>query len=216
MRRRILFLALLATAPPVAAQPRTPERLLIGPPEYLRAPKPFPMALGPTSSDVDSILARNLAPRNWGMAKALPCRAVPLADTTGWRISANVVLPAGFAADSSFRSYHGGLKWKSGDLALVVENGWWSVDYDSAGHLLSCRVTARAGEYIVSESRTPEGFEFRAFPWNPQWGPSTAIGGAAKTEEGLRILWTSFMTMVPPHCRYMTGDPIRNPSGPPC
>ena len=150
------------------------------------------------------------------MANARPCRAVALVDTAGWRTNDGLSLPAEFAADSSYRSYHGGLKWKAGDLGLIVENNWWGVAYDSAGYLISCRVQARSGEYIVSQHRTPTGFEFRAFPWDPEWRPSSGIVGHAATEEQLRVLWTAFIVSVPPRCGYMTGAPVRNPQAPPC
>jgi hypothetical protein len=218
MRFRIwLVAALTVAAPAVGQQPTTvPERLMIGPEEYLRAPRPFPIDLGATSTRLDSVRAGNLAPRNWGMANARPCRAVALVDTAGWQRIDGLSLPAEFARDSSFRSYHGGLKWKAGDLGLIMENGWWGVAYDSGGYLTSCRVQARSGEYIVSQARTPTGFEFRAFPWDPRWRPSGAIVGHAPTEERLRILWTAFLAMVPPRCGYMTGGPVRDPRAPPC
>jgi hypothetical protein len=145
-----------------------------------------------------------------------PCRPVALADTTGWQRDDGLSLPVGFAPDSSFRSYHGGLKWRADELALIVENGWWGVTYDSVGHLTSCRVQARSGVYIVNEVRTATGYQFRAFPLDPEWRPSTAVVGQAPTEEGLRILWTSLMIMTPPRCRYMTGGPVRDPRAPPC
>ena len=212
------LIAALAVAAPMAGQQPTPppERLMIGPEDYLRAPSPFPTNLSATSTSLDSVRARNLAPRVWGMANARPCRAVPLVDTAGWQTDGGLSLPAGFSRDTLFRSYHGGLKWKANDLGLIVENGWWGVAYDSAGYLTSCRVHARAGEYIVSEARTPTGFEFHAFPWDPEWRPSGAVVGQAPTEERLRILWTVFMTMLPPRCGYMTGGPVRDPRAPPC
>lgn len=218
MRHHILLLAALAVAAPLAGQQTTsvPERLMIGPEEYVRAPRPFPTNFDATSTRLDSIRAVNLTPRHWGMANARPCRAVALVDTAGWQRNGDISLPPEFAPDSSFRSYHGGLKWRAEELELIVENGWWSVAYDSAGYLTSCRVHARSGEYIVSEARTPAGFEFRAFPWDPEWRPSGAIVGLAPTEEGLRILWTAFMTMLPPRCGYMTGGPVRDPRAPPC
>lgn len=174
------------------------------------------MRLRATSTQADSVRARNLAPRSWGMANARPCRAIPVIATTGWQTDGGLLLPPGFARDSLFRSYHGGMKWKANDLGLIVENGWWEVAYDSAGYLTSCRVSARAGEYIVSEERTATGFEFRAFPWDAAWRPSGAIVGQAPTEEGLRVLWTVFMTMRPPRCGYKTGAPVRNRRAPPC
>jgi hypothetical protein len=88
-------------------------------------------------------------------------------------------------------------------------------DYDG-GYLTSCRVNARAGEYIVRETRTATGFEFTAFPWDPRWGPSSGIVAQAPTEDGLRVLWTAFMTMLPPRCAYMTGGPVQDPRAPPC
>ena len=214
MKYRIAILAALAVAPPFEGQ--MPERLMIGPEEYVRAPQPFPTSIGPTSTQLDSIRDRNLAPRNWGMANARSCREVALVDTTSWQRHGGLSLPPGFAPDSSFRSYHGGLKWSNTELGLTVENGWWGVAYDSAGYLTSCRVHTRSGEYIVSETKTATGFEFRAFPWDPEWRPSSAIVGQAPTEEGLRVLWTAFITMVPPQCRYMTGGPVLDPRAPPC
>ena len=218
MRRLIALLAVLGVAAPLSGQQPTlaPQRLLIGPQDYLRAPRPFPTNLPATSTQFDSVRASNLAPRIWGMANARPCRAIPIVDTTGWQMDDGVLLPPGFTRDSLFRSYHGGVEWREQDLGLIVENGWWGVAYDSAGYLTSCRVPARAGQYIVSEARTPTGFEFRAFPWDPAWRPSGAIVGQAPTEEGLRILWTVFMTMRPPRCGYMTGGPVLDPRAPPC
>lgn len=218
MRLHIFLLLALALATPLAGQRRTPvpAPLMIGPEDYVQAPRPFPTNLGATSNRLDSLRAANLAPRNWGMANARPCRTVVLVDTAGWQRDDGLSLPGGFAPDSAFRSYHGGLKWRANEIELIVENGWWGVAYDSAGYLTSCRVHARSGEYIVSEARTPTGFEFRAFPWDPEWRPSGAIVGRAPTEEGLRILWTAFVTMLPPRCRYMTGGPVRDPRAPPC
>jgi hypothetical protein len=217
MKYYLLLLTVIAVPTPLAGQqPTLPERLMIGPEEYVRAPRPFPTILDATATRLDSIRAQNLAPRNWGMANVRSCRPVVLADTAGWQRADGLLLPAGFAPDSSFRSYHGGLKWTADELALIVENGWWGVAYDSAGHLASCHVHARSGAYIVHEARTPTGFEFRAFPLDPEWRPSSAIVGRAPTEEGLRILWTAFMTMLPPRCRYMTGEPVRDPRAPPC
>jgi hypothetical protein len=101
-------------------------------------------------------------------------------------------------------------------MAFSIENGWWGVSYDSAGYLTACRVKVRAGEYLVNESRTAAGYSFTAFPWNPNWGPSASITGQATNEESLRILWTAFVSMVSPECRYMTGAPVRDPSAPAC
>ena len=150
------------------------------------------------------------------MANARPCRAVALVDTAGWQRDGGLSLPTGFAPDPSFRSYHGGRQWRAKGLGLGIANGWWGVAYDSVGYLTSCRVHARSGEYIVSEARTPTGYEFRAVPRDSEWRPSGAIIGQAPTEEGLRILWTAFMTMLPPRCDYMTGGPVRDPRAPPC
>jgi hypothetical protein len=220
MKYHPLLLAVLTTfalpAALPAQQPPPPDRLLIGPEEYVRAPRPFPVNLAAATTRFDSIRAGNLAPRDWGMANARPCRPVALVDTTGWKLDDGLALPAEFAPDPSFRSYHGGLKWVAADLELIIENGWWGAAYDSAGYLTSCRVHARSGEYIVSEARTALGFEFRASPYDPSWRPSGAIVGRAPTEDGLRILWTSFMTTLPPRCRYMTGGPVRDPAAPAC
>ena len=133
-KRAALLLVALAVARPIAAQQATalPERLMIGPEEYVRGPRPFPINLNATSTRLDSLRAENLAPRQWGMANAKLCRAISLADTVGWQRDGTLLLPAGFARDSSFRSYHGGLKWRGKDAALIVENGWYGVAYDSS------------------------------------------------------------------------------------
>lgn len=221
----VLGLGLLAThlaAQTTLAPGLPPERLMIGPAEYLRSPNPFPLNVPATASSLDLTRARNLAPRDWGMAHALPCRPVTAADTAGWvpiKIGSGIgpaVLPTAFAQETTFRSYHGGLKWAAPGMAFSIENGWWGVPYDSAGYLTACRVKARAGEYLVNESRTPTGYSFTAFPWNPTWGPSTMITGQATNEENLRVLWTAFVSMVPPECRYMTGAPVRDPTAPAC
>ncbi|MEP6622190.1 MAG: hypothetical protein ABJE47_22900 [bacterium] len=199
-----------------------PERLMVGPAEYLPSPHPFPLSVPATASSLDLTRARNLAPRVWGMAHALPCRPVAATDTTGWvpiTIGSDIgpaVLPSAFAQDTTFRSYHGGLKWAAPGMVFSIENGWWGVPYDSAGYLTACRVKARAGEYLVNESRTPTGYSFTAIPWNPTWGPSTMISAQAMNEESLRILWTAFVSMVPPECRYMTGAPTRDATAPAC
>ena len=210
---------------PLAAQAAPsvsfPERM-IRPAEYLNAPNPFPLNIPAGGSATDSIRGRNLAPRDWGMSHVLPCQPVARVDTTGWvpiRIGSAAgpaILPPSFAPDSTFRSYHGGLKWVAPGMEFAIENGWWSVPYDSAGYLTACKVKVRAGEYVVNETRTAKGFTFSAFPWNPSWGPSTMVTGSAETEEKLRALWTAFESMVPPHCRYMTGSPVRDPSSPAC
>jgi hypothetical protein len=212
-----MLLATLVLAAPLNAQQAAvlPERLMIGPEEYLKGPQPFPVNLASTSTRLDTVRAQNLAPRDWGMANARPCRAVAISDTTGWKREGGRLLPDGFAPDSTFRAYHGGLQWKSKDLAISVLNNWWGVVYDG-GYLTSCRVNARAGEYIVRETRTATGFEFTAFPWDPRWGPSSGIVAQAPTEDGLRVLWTAFMTMLPPRCAYMTGGPVQDPRAPPC
>ncbi len=223
----IAALALGMFANDIAAQSTTsaapvPERLMIGPTDYVRAPNPFPFSVPANASSLEVTRARNTAPRIWGMSNALPCRPVATVDTAGWtpiQIGTqigNAALPAQFKQDTTFRSYHGGLKWSAGDVGLQVENGWWGVAYDSAGYLTACRVTVRDGEYLVNEVRTSTGYAFHAFPLDPTWRPSTMITGSANSEEGLRIAWTGFLSMVPPRCRYMTGAPLRNPSAPAC
>jgi hypothetical protein len=206
------------TAPAVSF----PERM-IRPAEYLKAPSPFPINIpAGRGTAIDSIRGRNLAPRDWGMSHVMPCLGVTRADTTGWapikigNANGPAILPPSFGPDSTFRSYHGGLKWVAPGMEFAIENGWWGVPYDSAGYLTACRAKVRAGEYVVNETRTATGFTFSAFPWNPNWGPSTMVTGRAETEEKLRILWTAFESMLPPHCRYMTGSPLRDPSSPAC
>jgi len=213
MRVKYCLLVLILASPGqlLAQQPRSPITLMIGPVEYVKAPNPFPIDLGDAITAVDSTRARNLAPRNWGVANLRACRAVAISDTSGWGRIEGVQLPSGFSRDPSFRSYHGGLRWTSGDLELVVENGWWGVEYDSSGHLISCRAEVKSGTYVVSETQTSDGFEFRAFPLDPAWRPSTRIVARAPTEEDLRVLWTSFTVMSSPACRYMTGGPVYNP-----
>jgi len=220
---RVIGLGALAAH--LSAQPAqrpAPEHLMIGPTEYLQAPNPFPLNLPASASSFDLTRARNLAPRDWGIAHALSCRPVTVTDTTGWapvKIGNRIgpaVLPSAFTQDTTFRSYHGGLKWVAPTMEFSIENGWWGVPYDSAGYLTACRVKARAGEYLVNETRTPTGYSFMAFPFDPTWGPSTMITGRAANEENLRILWTGFVSMVPPECRYMTGAPLRDPSAPAC
>jgi hypothetical protein len=214
----LVLAATFATAAPAMAQQLTalPERLMIGPDEYLKAPTPFPVTLSASSTNLDSIRAKNLAPREWGMANLRPCRPVALVDTLGWKAEGTPLLPQGFSRDTAYRSYHGGLRWKQNDLSLAAVNNWWGIPYDSAGHLTSCRVRARAGEYVAYETRTATGFQFTAFPYDPAWGPSGGIVGVAPTEEALRIMWTAFMQMIPPRCNYMTGSPVRDPRAPPC
>jgi hypothetical protein len=217
MKSYLLLLAVIAVPVPLVGQsPTLPEQLMIGPEEYVKAPHAFPVILAETATRFDSIRARNLAPRDWGLANVQACRPVALVDTARWQRDNGVLLPAGFAPDSSFRSYHGGLRWRAGELALTVENGWWGVGYDSAGYLTSCLVETRSGTYLVNQARTPTGFAFRAVPFDREWRPSSAILGHAPTEEEIRILWTAFMTMSPPRCRYMTGGPVIDPSAPPC
>jgi hypothetical protein len=221
----VLGLGVLAAHLSAQATPAprpAPERMMIGPTEYLQAPNPFPLNVPATASSFDLTRARNLAPRDWGMAHVLACRPVTVTDTTGWvpiKIGSRIrpaVLPSAFTQDTTFRSYHGGLKWIAPAMEFSIENGWWGVQYDSAGYLTACRVKTRAGEYLVNESRTPTGYSFMAFPWSPTWGPSTMITGHATNEENLRILWTAFVSMVPPECRYMTGAPLRDPTAPAC
>jgi len=196
--------------------------MLIGPAAFLRSPNPFPITLPATASALDTVIARRGAPREWAMAHALPCGVVRKADTTGWVPITNAsdlepaLLPSTFVQDTAFRSYHGGLQWIAPGMAFTMENGWWGVPYDSAGHLTACRVTVRAGDYLVNESRTSTGFAFSAIPWNPLWGPSMKITGQANTEETLRILWTAFVGMAQPPCQYRTGEPVRDPSSPAC
>jgi hypothetical protein len=195
---------------------------LIRPAEYLKAPSPFPLNIPAGASAGDSIRGRNLASRDWGMSHVLPCLPVAAVDTAGWvpikigSATGPAILPSAFTSDSTFRSYHGGLKWVAPGMEFAIENGWWGVPYDSSGYLTACRVKVRAGEYVVNETRTATGFSFSAFPWNPNWGPSTMVTGRAETEEKLRILWMSFASMVPPQCRYMTGSPLRDPNSLSC
>jgi len=210
------------TAQIASAPDRESEHLMIGPAAFLRSPNPFPITLPATASALDTSMARRLAPRDWAMAHALPCRAVSLANTREWVPITNgsdpgpALMPRAFAQDTAFRSYHGGLRWIAPSSSFSVENGWWGVLYDSAGYLTGCRVTVRAGDYLVSERRISDGFEFTAIPWNPTWGPSTKITAHASTETQLRILWTAFVGMVPPECQYRTGEPVRNPSSSAC
>ena len=216
MKLRLLLVVFVVPVQLMGQQPPLPERLMIGPEEYVKAPDPFSIRLVESATRLDSVRARNLAPRNWGITHLRPCRPVDVVDTEGWELTDGLPLPPGFARDSSYRSYHGGMKWQSDQLALFLVNGWWGVDYDSAGYLISCHVETRSGPYIVTEKRTASGFEFHAFPLDPAWRPSSAISGEAPTEEGLRILWTTLMLMSPPHCRYMTGGPVFDPQAPPC
>jgi hypothetical protein len=189
---------------PARGSPPPVERLMIGPDQYLVRPDPLPLPsfLTAASPASDSVHGRTLvAPHNWGVANARPCRPVAVVDTSGWRATASPytlgVLPPMLTPDTSFRAYHGGLRWAGQGMTFTVTRGWWGIGYDSVGRLLSCRVTARTGEYIVHEVRDSAGFAFTAIRGQPVCMPSVVITGRAPSEAALRVLWTALMVIPP-------------------
>jgi hypothetical protein len=141
-----------------------------------------------------------IASRAWSILNAAPCNLSSGVDTSSWvryghRGYGWLKLPKDFVLDSTFSSYHGGIRWRNSTRSVAIEHGWWGVDI-SEGRIQACRGTFPTGPFIVQRSSVNGSAEVWAFRADPTWRSGVRVVITGPTHDNARFSWSVLQTIA--------------------